>query len=93
MELTKFFKIPTSLFENDPWNDSQTIHLMIHLVLQADKNGHITTHLRKMNRHTRISCHSIRTRLKRLENKQLIMINSSKRSYEIDIVDFEDYKS
>jgi len=96
-------KIHRKFLEWGWYNDSEAVHLFIHLLLKANhkeknwkdklvKKGSFITSLKSLNNETGISNQRIRTILKRLENTNEITVKSTNKYRVISIVKYKDYQ-
>jgi len=85
------------------YNNSQMVHLFIHLLIHANyedkewngiilKRGQFATGLNALNRDTGISIQSTRTLLKKLELTKEIVVNSTNKYSVITICKYNDYQ-
>ena len=85
------------------YNNSEAVHLFIHLLLKANhkeknwkdlkiKKGSFVTSLKSLNFETGISNQRIRTILTRLENTNEIIVKSTNKFRVITIVKYKDYQ-
>lgn len=92
------------LIEWEWYQDSQMVHLLIHLIVQANhtdlqwrgitiKRGQLLTSRRKLSIETGISEQSIRTCLDRLQSTNEVTITSTNRNSIITVTKYDDYQS
>ena len=96
-------KIHRKIIEWEWYQDSQMVHLFIHLLLSANhedkkwrghtvKRGQLITGLHKLSENTGISIQSLRTRLEKLSITREIVIKSTNKFSIITILNYEDYQ-
>ena len=86
------------------YQDSQMVHLLVHLIIKANhadlqwrgitiKRGQLLTSRRKLSIETGISEQSIRTCLDRLQSTNEVTITSTNRNSIITVTKYDDYQS
>ena len=96
-------KIHRKFLEWGWYNDSEAVHLFLHILLKANhknknwrnktiKKGSFITSLKSLNSETNISNQRIRTILKRLESTKEISIKSTNKYSIITVIKYNEYQ-
>ena len=98
-----WIKIHRELFNWEWYQDSECVHLLVHLILSANhcakkwrgievKRGQLITGLHSLSSSTGMSIRSLRTRLERLETSGEIEKKTTKKYTLITVLKYEKFK-